>query len=1690
MSWVERAKSDATTKAVRSVNIPQETPRMRDNNEPAALEKLKSALVEIEETSRLATDGKWLERLTADCAPLIAEWDVREAWTWDEWPGKEHADSGIDVIAERHDGGLIAIQCKSRQLDDRGSGAPITKAEIDSFIAESTSIGIDPAERWLVVNGAVGVNDKSKRVMDANKVAHVNLYADIGKHLDGARAAPLEDCPHCRPDTDEDARQTRDCMQREAVEVSVATLKNHASVTGTARGRIILPCGTGKSRIALRLIEALTEPGMVSAILCPSIALVGQLRREFLINSHKPLVALAVCSDETAARGSDLSKDQTADLSRASTRDVKGRVTTDPSEIVEWINALPDDRFGVIFGTYQSSHKIAEALTLSSTRLAVLVADEAHRTAGIRRVKTADERLRDFTVCHREGDFPATYRVYQTATPKIYKTQRERNAEKRKPNQRWIVRSMDDENVFGPELYRKSYRDAVNSGWLSDYRIIALGVNDPEAYRTANELAARKGSGLSTVQFLRGLALALVMGGATRADEHVIRSSINFLNTIAKSKKMTEALGSNTVREWVGNRLDADGVAEEPAQYRLQHLDAESNVAQRDQAKTQLAQATNEVPFGILNVGIFGEGTDAPSLSAVGFIEPRKSPVDVIQAVGRVMRRSEGKSLGYILCPIVIPPNVDAESWLANTNNPDDGWQALGQILMALRAHDDRIEDKLGNLMSVYLPSDPPAEEQVSTVVALGSDTGRAAYHLHRGKQGSVERDVERVVKGLARPTDVFRHLSEVLPADGRDQAAADAPGGPSETEPHRIVTGKRNQDGSVEMREQAVVRDKAKADGTPGSINPKKTKAAARKMLNGESGHKIAPRRKRRTQEELAELREQRTLNLLSRSKADEMGIFVNLLEQSGLCRNKAQRSVNTLEEAIAEARLRLEEDELGSALNAHFGLDKQTGTSTADRADGCTIASLLLMNASMLHQRIAAGAWLPGVGGLDRIKVAPNAAQLALRQWNTITRHDFRPVLEPAIELIWRVQDTGRESGLNKAMRHIAAEAERLAKDYADLGADYAGELFNKVMGNQASDGAYFTRPEAASLLARLALDTAAPDADWTDRRTWESNCVVDLACGSGTLLAAALTEMKRRARETGMGEQQLEELQKFAVEKTITGLDFNPVSLQLAAAQLTSGNTDVTYRNMGLHRMPYGATDDNASVVQAGSLELLGQRRVIGMGDELDLVEQDIGSERLKIAQDDPTLENAVDAVLGARVVIMNPPFTNREKMGEKFSKEIRRRLRERVDGLDITMIRNDPELDGFSDKNAIRPLFVALADKCLNASDGVLAMVSPTISLTAPSGQRERQVLATRFHIHALLTCHQPGNVNLSQNTGINESMIIARRIESREGAKLPTRIISLDRMPTDDLMVAELHDRLARCETGLLSDGWGEISEWPFERIEAGDWTAGVFRAPKLAEAAFDLATHKSLRRMDDQNMVPSAVLGGGAQMREFGQADADAPGVFPVLYSKSAEAQQTIRGVPDRHWAPKKFVPRREWVDIPGADGSQHPITARRIVNQTAHLLVTAGQNTGTGRLTAVAQEERCVGRGWLPVPGVTLEKSKAAAVFLNSTAGRLQLLRNPGRMLAFPKYEPAGLKTIRLPDLSDSDLVDQLARCWEATAETEVPQFRDGECGVRRIWDDAVADALGWDKDWFSELRHLLHREPHVRGLGYNQFG
>ena len=240
----------------------------------------------------------------------------------------------------------------------------INAGEIDRFIAFSA----DPlwAERWVVVNGAVKISDNAIDTARSTKpLKRIDIESDLRKQKDMARPAGPEPCPHC---DGSGVRRTRDCMQEEAIETSAALLREHAKANGSgsgrARGRIILPCGTGKSRIALRIIERLTEPGQVSAVLCPSIALVSQLRAEFLAHCAVGINALAVCSDEGVAKDRDLASDPTADLGHASASEVKGLVTTRADEIGLWIDdvAAEGDRIGVIFGTYQSSHRIADAL--------------------------------------------------------------------------------------------------------------------------------------------------------------------------------------------------------------------------------------------------------------------------------------------------------------------------------------------------------------------------------------------------------------------------------------------------------------------------------------------------------------------------------------------------------------------------------------------------------------------------------------------------------------------------------------------------------------------------------------------------------------------------------------------------------------------------------------------------------------------------------------------------------------------------------------------------------------------------------------------------------------------------------------------------------------------------------------------------------------------------------------------------------------------------------------------------------------------------------------------------------------------------------------------------------------------------------------------------------------------------------
>ena len=947
---------------------------------------------------------------------------------------------------------------------------------------------------------------------------------------------------------------------------------------------------------------------------------------------------------------------------------------------------------------------------------------------------------------------------------------------------------------------------------------------------------------------------------------------------------------------------------------------------------------------------------------------------------------------------------------------------------------------------------------------------------------------MEQVLEGKSTLAHEFSSIVEEQFNDSHTTSSV--PG--NVAEPTQIIAGKKNDDGSLELRMDSVARTDPAPDGTPGRLDIRKSKAKGKAMINKGTGVRLPPsskQRKRRTRQQMGE---HYALQGLKLSGMEDYGnaIKMNLLSRSGLVNNRVVRDLNILESSVKEAAHHLNADGLQPELDRHFGLDNLRQEALNKQADGCTIAALLMMNGAMLHQRIANGRWLSGVSTLENVKNDVNVVRRVSREWNQIMRHDFRPVLEPAVRAMETIEDTGKLAGLERALRHIAAEAERIAETYADMGADHAGPLFNRVMGNQASDGAFFTRPVAASIAARLTLDVCSA-VDWTDPEVWKAHKTVDLACGSGTLLAAMLTDMKRRARDQGASESQIAKLQKLAVEETIKGLDINPVSLQLAASQLTAGNHEIRYRRMGLYQMPYGpyrynsgnsmqsssVHEETHSECRVGTLELLLHNEVVQKKDLLtpDICNNILDSQATWRSSDLADVEDVLDAAKNAFIIIMNPPFSSRKKMGEKFSKDIQNALRRRTDSVETTLTSSDPNLTEFSDKNSIEPLFVALADHLQKRSNGVLAMVNPTVALSATTAQEKRSILAQRYHIHSILTCHDSHNINLSQNTSINESIVI---LERRKGLKPPTRIINLDRFPVDERDIDDFHAQLTRCSLGLIEGGWGEVSHWPTERIAAADWTAAVFRSPKLAEAAARFAEEESLQSILQQGFS-CHVTYPMMDKRYFIPAIQGDKGSFPIIDSKGADGQKTICSRPDSEWKP---------TNSDESESESHQKT-QKLLSKSGYLLITTGQDTRTARLTAVAGFKKYVGRGWLPVTGPGVEESKSIAVFLNSTAGRLQFLRIAGRKLAFPNYNQSPLERICVPNVKDSHIVEILADCWERTKDMEVPQYRDGECEVRRLWDEAVAKAMGWDPDELERLRLLLHREPHVCGMGYNQY-
>ncbi|MDF3300030.1 DEAD/DEAH box helicase [Streptomyces tropicalis] len=443
--------------------------------------------------------------------------------------------------------------------------------------------------------------------------------------------------------------------QKEAIAAATATLRDHA------RASVIAACGTGKTLIAARTTSRIAHHGRV-LVLLPTLDLLSQTIRSWR-NAGRKGTAIAVCSQRQALDHEPLG----ADIP----------LTTDPGELTA-LATPPRPGPVTAYATYASLTAVVAAH--HDHRLPawdLVVVDEAHRTAG---------RLgKAWAAVHHDDQVPATRRLYLTATPRIWDPDDAQDGDGAE-----TVASMDDETLFGPVAYHLNLSDAIDLGLLADYQILVPVVTDQDL---RDWLATGPGAGID------GLRLAGRQVAALRAiHDHRLRRILTFHHRVADARAFATTLHETAATlptELRPEGLWADWISgsHTPQVRRRLLLEFASHTAP-------------QAPAVLSNARVLGEGIDVPAIDAVVFADPKNSPVDTVQAVGRALRQQPGAGKkATLVVPVYLTPDEDPDDLLGA-----DAYTPLWRTIQALRAHDDRLDARLSDPRThrPTIPSEDP----------------------------------------------------------------------------------------------------------------------------------------------------------------------------------------------------------------------------------------------------------------------------------------------------------------------------------------------------------------------------------------------------------------------------------------------------------------------------------------------------------------------------------------------------------------------------------------------------------------------------------------------------------------------------------------------------------------------------------------------------------------------------------------------------------------------------------------------------------------------------------------------------------------------------------------------------------------------------------------------------------------------
>jgi len=635
-------------------------------------------------------------------------------WRWADWPGNGgRPDNGVDLVArDAVSGEYTAIQCKFYE-----PGSYLAKGDLDSFFTESgkrpftNRIIISTTDRWSsAAEEALENQIMAVQRIGLAEIAESPIRWDI--------AWPIADV---LPEVNL-SRRVKHRLRKHQQEALDAVF--HGFEQGHDRGKLIMACGTGKTFTALRIAEKVAEDNGGSARILfavPSISLLSQTLREWAGQARVDLRAFAVCSDTKVSRAAE-------DIA---TWDLPVPVTTDPARLRE------DMRRGrrtkgltVVFTTYQSLAVVGEAQKLGLEDFDLVLADEAHRTTGVT-LFGQDESA--FVKIHDADFLRAQRRLYMTATPRIYDEATRAKADEHSAE----ITSMDDEDTYGPEFHRLSFGAAVERGLLTDYKVMVLTVDESMVAEPLQQQLAKDHGELrlddasKIIGCWNGLAKRAgtsPAGQGFEPGEAPMRRAVAFAENIATSKQIAQVFPAvvNSYRDMLQESTFADLEQENnlDLEVAVRHVDGGMNALERNDKLAWLKAPTADNECRILtNVRCLSEGVDVPALDAVLFLHPRSSVVDVVQSVGRVMRKSEGKNYGYIILPVAVPAGESPSKALADNKR----FRVVWQVLNALRAHDERFNAMVNSIAVNTAATGDLAKDTEGSNRLLGGHIGAVA---------------------------------------------------------------------------------------------------------------------------------------------------------------------------------------------------------------------------------------------------------------------------------------------------------------------------------------------------------------------------------------------------------------------------------------------------------------------------------------------------------------------------------------------------------------------------------------------------------------------------------------------------------------------------------------------------------------------------------------------------------------------------------------------------------------------------------------------------------------------------------------------------------------------------------------------------------------------------------------------------